>query len=130
MDRAPRWSESVPLEEKGQHSNPAARQTQRRLKPDEIEGLLAAYVAGDLIRDIAARFGVSRTTVIGHVTRNKLPRRSEHGWSELELQAAAAFYADGHSLAAVADQFGADATTVANRLRRAGLPIRRRRGWV
>jgi len=118
----------VLLEEKGQHSNPGAPQTQRRLKPDEIDGLLTAYLAGDLVRDIAARFGVNRTTVIGHVTRSGLPRRSDQGWSELELRAAAEFYANGHSLASVGLRFGVNASTVANRFRRAGLPIRPRRG--
>ena len=44
--------------EVGRYSNPArsraTRQAQRHLKPDEIEALLAAYRAGDLVRDIAA----------------------------------------------------------------------------
>ena len=43
------------------------RQHQQRLKTAEIDQLVESYLAGDLIRDIAARFGVSRTTVVGHV---------------------------------------------------------------
>lgn len=116
--------------EKGQHSNPASRQAQRRLKPNEIDELLAAYLAGDLVREIAARHRVSRTTVIGYVTRRGLPRRSEHGWTTSELSRAAALYADGSSLATVGAHFGIDASTVAKRLRRAGVPIRPRRGWT
>jgi hypothetical protein len=82
---------------------------QRRLKPAEIVQLLAAHAAGDLVRDIAARFGVSRTTVLGHATRRALPRRSDNGWSHDELRTAANLYADGHSLAVVGQRFGVHA---------------------
>lgn len=81
------------------------------------------------MNDIAARFGVSRTTVIGHVTRRGLPRRSDRRWSSTELQVAASLYADGHSLAAVGAHFDIHAETVRNRLRRAGLEVRTRHGW-
>jgi len=119
--------------EKGQHSNPSrsgsTRQVQRRLRPSEIDQLLAAYLAGDLVRDIAARFGLSRTTVIGHVTRRGLPHRADNDWTPDELAAAASLYAAGHSLAEVGLRLGVNASTVANRFRNAGTPIRRRRGW-
>ena len=91
--------------------------------------MLAAYGAGDRIVDIAKRFGVNRTTVLDHVGRRGLPRRSDAGWSDEELHAAADLYASGHSLAAVGRHFGVDASTVASRFRRAGLPVRQRRGW-
>ena len=92
--------------------------------------MLAAYLAGDRVLDIAATFRVSRTTVMDHVARGGLSRRSELGWSEAELQSAADVYADGQSLTEVGRRFGVDASTVANRFRRAGLPIRPRRGWT
>ena len=125
-----RGSEPAAHEEKGQHSNPGSRQAQRRLKPAEIDDLVAAYLAGDLVRDIAARHGVNRTTVISHITRRDVPRRSEIGWTQSELRAAEAMYARGSSLATVGTHFGIDASTVANRFRRAGVPIRPRRGWT
>lgn len=87
-------------------------------------------MGGDLIRDIASRHGVHRTTVIGHVTRSGLPRRSRHGWSDQELQTAADLYATRQSLAAIGEHFGIDPATVAKRLRRAGMPIRERRRWT
>lgn len=124
----PAWdAESACDEEKGQHSNPPARQAQRRLRSSDVDRLVAAYLAGDLLCDIAARFGVNRTTVIGHVTRRGLTLRS-NGWSDQELQTAAHMYATGQSLANVGQHFGIDPATVANRFRRAGLPIRARRG--
>lgn len=128
-----RESDEGPNQEKRQLSNPSppgsTRQSQRRLKPTDIDHLLDAYTAGDLVNDIAARFGVSRTTVIGHVTRRGLPRRSDQRWSATELQVAATLYADGHSLAAVGARFDIHAETVRNRLRRSGVQIRTRRGW-
>jgi len=93
-----------------------------------VDRALAAYLASDLVADIAARFGVSRTTVLGHVTRGGLPRRSDRGWSVRDLEMAAALYDEGHSLAWVGRHFGVDPSTVSNRFRRAGLPVRPRRG--
>ena len=123
-----------PDEQVGRYSNPPrpgpVRQLQRRLTADEIDELLEAYMNGEPIRDIAFRHGVHRTTVIGHVTRRGLPRRSEQAWTDQELRTAARLYASGKSLAAVGQHFGIDAATVANRFRRAGVPIRARRGWT
>ena len=118
----------------GRYSNPPSatsiRRVQRRLTSDDIDEILTAYMAGDLVHDIAVRHGVHRSTVMDHVTRRRLPRRSNHGWTDQELQTAADLYAAGQSLAAVGQHFGIDPTTVANRFQRAGLPIRARRGWT
>lgn len=120
-------------EELGQYSNPrsstSARRVLRRLSSEEIDELVAAYVDGDLLSDIAARHGVHRTTVIEHAARRGAPRRSDDRWSDDELQTAADLYAAGASLATVGQRFGVDPATVANRFRRAGLPVRKRRGW-
>jgi transposase len=117
-------------EAKGRLSNPTSpgprRQIQRRLKPDEIDQLLIAYLAGDLVADIAARFGVSRTTVLGHVGRRGLPRRRD-GWTNQQLRAAADLYAQGASLVAVGHRFGVDASTVRNRFRRTEVHLQPRR---
>ena len=103
--------------------------TDQTTEPAADPQLLTAYTAGELVNDIAARFGVSRTTVIGHVTRRGLPRRSD-GRSATDLRAAANLYADGHSLATVGQQFDVNPMTVANRFRQAGLPVRPRRAWA
>jgi hypothetical protein len=118
----------------GRHSNPpsssSTRRVQRRLSSNEVDELLGAYVAGDLVHDIAVRHGVHRSTVIGHVTRRGLPRRSDDGRSDQELQTAADLHAAGESLAAIGHHFGIDPAIVADRFRRAGIPIRARRGWT
>lgn len=126
-------AESGPKQEVGRYSNPSSsgseRQAQRRLKPAEVDELLVAYGSGELVHEIAARFGVSRTTVIGHVTRQGARHRRDCDWTPEELAAAARLYAEGRSLAEVGRRFGVDKSTVSNRFRRAGLPVRARRGW-
>ena len=113
-------------EEKGRLSNPP----QRRLSPSDIDELVNAYRGGATISQLAAEFGVHRTTVAGHLDRHGVPRHSEQTtWDDEILRQAAELYATGLSLADVADQFGVDAQTVANRFRRASVPVRPRRGW-
>jgi hypothetical protein len=110
----------------GRLSNPA----QRRLSPIDIDDLISAYQAGATISQLAAEFGIHRTTVAGHLDRHGVARHNEQrAWDDQILRQAAELYATGLSLADVADQFGVDAQTVANRFRRAGVAVRPRRGW-
>jgi len=116
-----------PREEKGRLSNPP----QRRLSPPDIDDLIAAYQAGATISQLAADYGVHRTTVAEHLDRHGVPRHHERtAWDADILNEAAELYATGLSLAGVAHQFGIDAQTVANRFRRAGVAVRPRRGWT
>jgi DNA-directed RNA polymerase specialized sigma24 family protein len=48
---------------------------QRRLGPDELSKLVAAYREGVPVEELAASFGVNRTTVLGHVRRQGVPKR-------------------------------------------------------
>lgn len=115
-----------PREEKGRLSNP----TQRRLSRADIDELVVAYQAGATISQLAADFGIHRTTVAAHLDRHGTPRHSEQtAWNIDTLKQAARLYSTGLSLVDVADQFGIDPQTVANRFRRAGVPVRPRRGW-
>jgi predicted DNA binding protein len=79
---------------------------------------------------LAERFHISRTTVMAHLDRHHVQRRSvaKH-WDDDALAAAADAYTEGASLAAIAKPHDLDPQTVANRLRRAGIKIRPRRGW-
>ena len=112
-------------EEKGRLSNPP----QRRLSPTQIDDLVEAYRAGATMTQLAADFGIHRTTVAGHLDRHDVPRHHEQTtWDDITLRRAADLYATGPSLAEVADRYDIDAQTVANRFRRANTPIRSRRG--
>ena len=78
---------------------------------------------------LAADFGIHRTTVAGHLDRHDVPRHHDQTpWDDITLRRAADLYATGPSLAEVADRYDIDAQTVANRFRRANTPIRSRRG--
>jgi transposase-like protein len=114
-------------EEEGRRSNPP----QRRLSPTDIDDLIKAYQGGATISQLAADFGVHRTTVTGHLDRHGVARHSEQtAWDDEILTQAAGRYATGMSLADVAHRFGVDEQTVANRLRRAVVAVRTRRGWT
>lgn len=114
-------------EEAGRLSDPP----QRRLSRTDIDQLIAAYRDGATVIQLAAEFGVHRTTVGEHLDRNGVPRHSERdAWDEGTLTDAAELCATGLSLADVANRYDIDAQTVANRFRRAGIPVRPRRGWT
>jgi hypothetical protein len=112
-------------------ARPGPHRTHTRLRPVEVDDMVAAYRAGDSIEQLADRYGVHRTTVIAHLGRRQVQLRPTFApWDHDALTAAAAYYASGASLATVADRFGVDPSTVANRFRRGGIPIRPRRGWA
>jgi len=114
-----------PREEKGRLSNPP----QRRLSPATVDDIVEAYRAGATINQLAAEFGIHRTTVTGHLDRHRVPRHSKQtAWDDDILKQAAELYATGLSLAAIAHRFGVDPQTVATRFRRAAIPVRLGRG--
>src|SRR5712692_4245015 len=51
------------------------RQIQHRLSTDEVQRLIELYTQGELIDALAAKFHISRTTVMKHVERAGAPRR-------------------------------------------------------
>ena len=96
-----------------------------RPRDGEIDALIDAYHAGDMIMQLAERFSISRTAVMAHLDRRQVQRRRvAKQWDDDTLAAAADAYSEGHSLAQIANQHGLDPQTVANRLRRAGIMIR------
>ncbi len=95
--------------------------------------MVAAYLSGDTVNDLAQRFGVHRTTVMAHLTRRETTRPEASTtvkWDDETFCAAALLYAGGASLSQVGARFGVHASTVANRLHHAGVQIRPRRGWA
>jgi lambda repressor-like predicted transcriptional regulator len=114
------------LDPRGQLSNPP----QRRLSPTDIGDLIAAYQAGASIRELAADFGVHRTTVAAHLDLNRIRRLyALTAWADDTLREAAELYKTGSSLADVAARYGIDPKIVASRFKRAGVTVRPRRGW-
>jgi hypothetical protein len=113
---------SSPSEEKGRLSNPA----QRRLTGTGIDDLVARYQAGSTIEMLANRFGIHRTTVMAHLERRGIPRRSARKLTDEMVAGAAHRYTSGETLAEIAEQLGVAPSTLKRELRLAGIPIRRR----
>ena len=95
------------------------KQVQRRLRPAEIEELVASYQAGGKVNDLAAHYQVNRNTVMGHIDRAGV-RRHYPALLPEEIKEAAQLYRSGCSLAAVGVRFGVNASTVRTALLRVG----------
>ncbi len=109
-------SRSVPLS-----STP--KQMQRRLGPEEIDELVAAFQAGATLREVAAQFGVHRTTVSKQLERRGV-RRRQRSLDSSELAEALRLYRTGLSTIAIGQQLGFDGGTIWQALRRAGVQLR------
>jgi transposase-like protein len=104
------------------------KQAQRRLQPDEIFDLVAAYKDGATITELAKQFRIHAITVTTHLQRQgvKLRRR---GLSQARIEEAARLYAEGWSLTKIGNRFGVYPHSVRYRLRQAGVQLRPRPGW-
>ena len=107
---------------KGQLSNPV----QQRLTDTEIDDLVAQYETGSTIDTLAHEFGVHRTTVMEHLKRRGIPRRSPRKLTGQAVAEAAHLYTSGETLAEVAANLGIAPSTLTRELRRSGIRIRRR----
>lgn len=109
----------------GRRHPPGASPRQRRLSPSEVDELVAAYQVGEKVADLAARFGIGRTTVKPHLRRRGVagrPYRQVHG--EL-LDRARALYAQGWSLRAIEAELGIGREAIRSALSHAGVRLRR-----
>lgn len=103
------------------HTPPVQRQ--RRLERPEQEELVARYQAGDLMSELAQRYGIHRRTVSAILKRRGVPTRAS-GLAPEQIQQAVLMYAQGQSLARIGKLLGVDATTVHARLREQGVQMR------
>lgn len=109
---------------------PQPRQFQRRLSSTEVDVLVQAYKGGASIRQLLARYGINRTTVLAHLKRRDIPTRANRRkLTDVTVQHAASLYTAGRSLATIGRVLCVDPSTVAKELRQAGVSIRPRRGW-
>jgi len=100
------------------------KQVQRRLSSAEIERLIAKYLAGATVVDLAEAYGIHRTTALALLERNQIARRGRVWGPELTEQAIG-LYTEGRSCAAIARQFRVNPETVRRRLLAAGVELRR-----
>jgi hypothetical protein len=103
------------------------KQAQSRLQEAEAKALVAGYVAGSTVYELADQFGVHRHTVSEILERRGVPRRY-HKLSPEQLDLACSLYRAGLSLTKVGGQLGRRAETVRQALMKAGVEIRARNG--
>jgi len=100
------------------------RRAQQRLTEDRARQLIAEYLAGANMRQVAERWGVHRTTVATQLRRAGVnPRPS--GLGNQDVDEATQLYADGWSLARLGKRYECSADTVRSALLKAGLVMRR-----
>lgn len=108
--------------QRGRLSSPV----QRRLTNTEIDDLAAQYCAGSTIQTLAREFGLHRTTVMDHLERLGIARRTPRKLTDPDVIDAAKRYASGSTLAEIADQLGVALSTLTRELRQASITIRPR----
>lgn len=104
------------------------RQVHRRLREPEIDDLVAGYMAGSTVYELAHQFSIHRQTVSEILERRGVSRRYQK-LSHEQLDLACTLYGDGLSLTKVGEQLGRRAETVRQALMKAGVEIRSRNGW-
>jgi hypothetical protein len=99
------------------------RQAQRRLRPTEIEQLIAAYSDGVSLKELAERFRTHWKTVSQVLKREGIPRRYRK-LSPENISTAISLYEKGKSLAVVAAHFDVHPGALLPHFRRAGVTMR------
>lgn len=106
------------------HHEPAGqRQVQRRLTADQVEQLITEYRAGADMNEIAASWGVHRTTVAAQLRRASVELRRQ-GIRADKLADAVRLYNDGWSCQRLAEHYNCDDETVRHALKRASVQLR------
>lgn len=100
------------------------RQVQRRLSEIEAAELVAAYVDGASMRELARRFSVHRTTVASLLSRAGVDPR-QRGIPPEQLAEAIRRYEQGWSLQRLAECYDCDDETVRQTLKRNGVLLRK-----
>ena len=102
----------------------AKYRTVRQLKPAEILQMVANARAGATVRQLAAKFGVHRSTVGKHLDAHGVSTRRLRLTPE-QIEEAARLYREGASLEDLEIQYGVSDTTVRIHLLRYGMTMRR-----
>jgi transposase-like protein len=99
------------------------KQHQRRLEADELNRLVADYMSGVDVVELATRYGIARQTVFDHMRRQGAPRRHPRLTPD-DVRKAVGMYQVGKSLAAIGRAVGVDPGTVHRALIKVGVQIR------
>jgi transposase-like protein len=108
----------------GRVPSDSSRQVQRRLPPEEIEELVASYLAGATALALASKHSIHRTTVLALLERHRVSRRGRVLTSE-HVERAVSLYASGRSCASIGKELQVNPETIRQALLKAGLAMRR-----
>ena len=100
-------------------------QHQGRLGEDVVLQLVASYLDGTTIRELAEQFDINEKTAHSHLKRLGV-RRPYRKVKPLQVNEAVQLYQSGQSLNDVADHLGVSVDTTRRLLIEAGVQIRRR----
>lgn len=98
-------------------------QQQKRLDEGEIAELVAGYLAGSSVLQLAEQFGCHHETVRRRLAAEGVQLRGRPLTSG-QIDEAERLYLAGYSLTEVGEQIGTDRTAVCKRLRERGVPMR------
>jgi len=102
-----------------------SRRVQRRLPPEEVEKLVADYLAGaTVVAALAGRHSIHRTTVLAILERHQVSRRGRVLTPD-HLERAVSLYASGRSCASIGKELHVNPETVRQPLLKAGVTLRR-----
>jgi DNA-directed RNA polymerase specialized sigma24 family protein len=99
------------------------RQVQRRLTAEQAQQLATEYEAGASIQELAARWGIHRTTVAAQLRQTGVQLRSRGVPADRRAEVVR-LYNHGWSCQRLAERYGCNATTVWKVLQRAGVRLR------
>lgn len=116
----------APVLEQSQPSLALAPVNQQvRLKPAEIDELVAAYESGVNVAGLATSFKIHRTTVMARLRRRGVrTRRNVRKLNDEQVDQAAGLYVSGMPLAAVGTELGVNAEVIRRELIRTGIARR------
>jgi len=107
---------------------PTPRKPLVRLNLEEVQDLAAAYEAGESMKELAERFGISRWTVADHLKRTGTSTR-HRVMNEARIAKCVELYAAGLSLVSVGEELRVGGATVRRALLGAGIAPRPRLGF-
>lgn len=103
------------------------RQRQKRLAPAQVAEMAARYAEGATVYELAAEFGVERTTVASRLKKAGVRMRRQSPTPE-QVDEMVRRYEAGLSMAKVGECTGFNARTVLNHLRESGVQVRASHG--
>ena len=100
------------------------RRVFRRLEPAQVDRMVAAYLCGGTLKEVAQQFRIHRTTVSQLLEQRGIQRRYAP-LNDQQISEAEDLYGSGMSLVTIGNVLNVNQSTVWRALRDRGMPLRR-----